>query len=75
MSYFDGIIPEICAACFHWQAGKWEIIDSGMCGECAYTLEMFPVLEKNGGINKERYQLLEVIQEPDWRFLPAKENR
>ena len=45
MSYFDGIIPKACAACFSWDGQKWVQADPGLCDACDYMLEMFPLLD------------------------------
>ena len=45
MSYFDGIIPKSCAACFSWDGRQWIQEDPGLCDECDHMLEMFPLLD------------------------------
>lgn len=66
MSYFDGIIPKACFGCFLWNGQKWVQLDSGLCDECDYMLDMFPVLDVSKAIEREKLCLLAVIDEPEW---------
>lgn len=66
MSYFDGMIPKACSGCFSWDGQKWVQLDSGLCDACDYMLDMFPVLDANKDIEREKLCLLAVIDEPEW---------
>ncbi len=52
MSYFDGIIPQACRSCFTWNGQNWIQADPGLCDECDYMLDMFPLVD--GDKERER---------------------
>ena len=66
MSYFDGIIPEACRSCFSWDGQKWVQLDPGLCDECDYMLDMFPMIDEDKEKEREKWRLLEIIEEPLW---------
>ena len=66
MSYFDGIIPKACRGCFSWDGQKWVQADPGLCDECDYMLDMFPLIDKDKERERERWNLLPVLEEPAW---------
>lgn len=73
MSCFVGILPKTCSDCFYWDGRKWVQIDSGLCDECDYMLEMFPVLDADRRIGREKMNLLETWDKPEWS--PAQKTR
>lgn len=66
MSYFDGIIPNPCAACFSWDGQKWVQTDPGLCDECDYMLEMFPLLNGDQDSQRKKWDLLTILDTPEW---------
>ncbi|MBD5161501.1 MAG: hypothetical protein HDT14_05690 [Oscillibacter sp.] len=71
MSYFDGIIPEACRNCFSWDGHKWVQVDSWLCDECDYMLDMFPMIDSDKERERERWQLLTTMEKPVWRLCDA----
>ena len=67
MSWFDGLIPDCCMACFREVEDKWEMKETALCDDsCDYFLELFPII-KDGRINREKWELLEMAkEEPEW---------
>ena len=68
MSYFDGIIPEACRDCFHWDGTKWVQTEPGLCDNCEYMLDMFPLIDKDKRKERERWRLLADMDEPVWHI-------
>ena len=66
MSYFDGIIPKACRSCFFWDGQKWRQTDPGLCDECDYMLDMFPLIDKDKAREREKWDLLPIMGEPAW---------
>lgn len=66
MSYFDGIIPKTCTACFSWDGQKWVQTDPGLCDECDYMLEMFPLLDGDQELQRKKWDLLTILDPPEW---------
>lgn len=66
MSYFDGIIPKACAVCFSWDGQKWVQTDPGLCDECDYMLEMFPLLNGDQDSQRKNWDLLTILDPPEW---------
>lgn len=66
MSYFDGKIPACCRSCFYLQHGQWVQRDIGLCDECSFLLEMFPVIFSNCKIDHQAMELLRQETEPNW---------
>lgn len=66
MSYFDGIIPKACATCFSWDGQKWVQTDPGLCDECDYMLEMFPILDGDRDSQRKKWDLLTILDPPEW---------
>ena len=64
MSYFDGIIPEVCLNCFYWSGQRWVHIKPGHCGSCEHMPAMFPL------IDKDKQQYLLNMDEPSWHLRP-----
>ena len=66
MSYFDGIIPKACRGCFFWDGRKWVQEDPGLCDECDYMLDMFPLIDEDKEREREKWELLSTMEEPVW---------
>lgn len=66
MSYFDGIIPEPCRRCFIWNGQNWIQADPGLCDECDHMLAMFPLIDTNKKLEREKWDLLTTVEEPVW---------
>ena len=66
MSYFDGIIPKACRNCFFWDGQKWIQTDSGLCDECDYMLDMFPMIDQDKDREREKWALLPTMEDPVW---------
>ncbi len=66
MSYFDGIIPKSCAACFFWDGRQWIQEDPGLCDECDHMLEMFPLLDGDRESRQKKWDLLTMLDPPQW---------
>ena len=47
MRYFDGISPKACCSCFTWNGQNWIQTEPGLCDECDYMLDMFPLIDGN----------------------------
>ena len=66
MSYFDGIIPETCRDCFFWDGQRWKQRDPGLCDECDYMLDMFPLIDRDKDAERKKWELLSIMEEPVW---------
>ena len=66
MSYFDGIIPEACRRCFSWDGQRWVQPDPGLCDGCGYMLDMFPLIDNDKEREREKWELLPVLEGPVW---------
>lgn len=66
MSYFDGIIPTACRSCFTWNGQNWIQTDPGLCDECDYMLDMFPLVDGDKEREREKWELLSTMEEPIW---------
>ena len=47
MRYFDRISPKACRSCFTWNGQNWIQTEPGLCDECDYMLDMFPLIDGN----------------------------
>ena len=70
MSYFDGIIPEACRNCFHWDGSKWVQTEPGLCDNCENMLDMFPLIDGDTQQKQEKWQRLFDMDEPTWHIEP-----
>ena len=66
MSYFDGTIPKACRSCFSWGGQKWVQADPGLCDECDYMLDMFPMIDEDKESEQKKWELLSIMEEPTW---------
>ena len=73
MSYFDGIIPEACLDCFHWDGRKWVQTEPGLCDNCEYMLDMFPLIDEDKQREREKWQRLSCMEEPSWHLKPLRD--
>ncbi|MDE7262427.1 MAG: hypothetical protein K2N78_10300 [Oscillospiraceae bacterium] len=70
MSYFDGIIPKACRNCFHWSGTKWVQAEPGLCDNCEYMLDMFPLISGDKRQEREKWRRLPDMDEPSWHIEP-----
>ena len=66
MIYFNGVIPQACRSCFSWDGQKWVQTDPGLCDECDYMLDMFPMIDQDKDLERNRWALLPMTGEPTW---------
>jgi len=74
MSYFDGIIPQVCRGCFTWDGQKWVQTVPGLCDECDHMLEIFPMIGTNKESEHKKWELLSIMAEPAW-IMPEDKGR
>ena len=74
MRYFDRISPKACRSCFTWNGQNWIQTEPGLCDECDYMLDMFPLLDGDKEREQEKWELLSTMEEPAWT-VPRDKNR
>lgn len=69
MSWFDGVIPEVCMNCFVQTDSGWRIKPEVECDDgCDYFLAMFPVVSERGRLLADKMEILHLTTgEPKWK--------